>query len=297
MLHVENGVGLSAAWDFLRRRIVRIAPLYWIFTAFTVLIYFRATGGVHFPEFGKILTSFLFLPHADLTPSKWDVPLLDVGWTLNYEMFFYVVFATSLFVRQKLARLLFVSLVLLIVSIVFIYYDMPMPLYFWFNPIICEFSLGMLIAVIFKRFKPISNNILYLLCLISIVIFTLGTYNHHDIVDFLGIFSSVWRPLCWGIPAACLVFCAVATSDIPNKVVSRGFLSLGAASFSIYLAHTFILDALARFITRREHLVPLSPAMLIDLGEISIAVLAVIGGVVVHHLVERPVAKMFAVVR
>jgi exopolysaccharide production protein ExoZ len=69
----------GAPQRFLARRIIRIVPLYWTLTAFAALVLFG---------FGpNTLGSYLFIPtHRG--------PILTVGWTLNYEMMFYSLFAT-----------------------------------------------------------------------------------------------------------------------------------------------------------------------------------------------------------
>ena len=50
--------------------------------------------GAHFPTTWNTIASFLFLPSADR--AGFVEPVLAVGWTLSFEMLFYVVFAAAL---------------------------------------------------------------------------------------------------------------------------------------------------------------------------------------------------------
>ena len=89
---------------FMTNRIVRIVPLYWLLTltvAAACLLaphFFR--GVVLTPD--HVLKSLFFIPHFyPGMPSRiW--PLLLPGWTLNYEMVFYLVFAVALLLPRRL---------------------------------------------------------------------------------------------------------------------------------------------------------------------------------------------------
>lgn len=84
--------------EFMRRRIVRVVPLYWTLTLLMVIgvvvapHLFRTTSA----EPWHVVLSLLFIPHQ--SPSFPDTlwPVMVPGWTLNYEMFFYACFALTL---------------------------------------------------------------------------------------------------------------------------------------------------------------------------------------------------------
>src|ERR1700730_5517211 len=80
-----------SAWRFLLRRIIRIAPLYWILTiAYLALVILTARR--HIPT-TDIVASFFFLPARD--ENGMIYPPIGQGWTLAYEMFFYVALACA----------------------------------------------------------------------------------------------------------------------------------------------------------------------------------------------------------
>ena len=78
----------SGAVTFLYHRIVRIVPLYWLATTFYVIVAVLLPGlGTAYP-IRTVAASFLFIP--TLLPDGGIHPVVLQGWTLNYEMLFYV---------------------------------------------------------------------------------------------------------------------------------------------------------------------------------------------------------------
>jgi exopolysaccharide production protein ExoZ len=87
--------GDAHAGGFLIRRAIRIVPLYWLFT-FALVVMSR-----HPTDYPLYLRSFTFYP-----PPEGTMPLLSVGWTLNFEVYFYFVFAASLWLSRRFAPLI-----------------------------------------------------------------------------------------------------------------------------------------------------------------------------------------------
>jgi exopolysaccharide production protein ExoZ len=102
MVHIcwDNFGRRAAPADFLRRRIIRIVPLYWVATV-AALAYHKvsATHGAN-SGWSDLAYSLTFIPYSG--DDGWH-PILPGGWTLNYEMMFYVVFALGLALPRKLA--------------------------------------------------------------------------------------------------------------------------------------------------------------------------------------------------
>ena len=94
----------SRPLEFLRRRLIRIAPLYWM-CSLAALAVALAAGRMHVetpPTPGLIVSSFVFLPYWDASVGR-VTPLLTQGWTLQYEMFFYLVIALGLALAPRRA--------------------------------------------------------------------------------------------------------------------------------------------------------------------------------------------------
>ena len=92
---------------FAVSRVKRIVPIYWIATLLTVLLngwfpgylYQASSDPTH------VVTSLFFIPHSGIEGGVF--PVLYQGWTLQYEMFFYALFAFCLLfgLRQRLVVL------------------------------------------------------------------------------------------------------------------------------------------------------------------------------------------------
>jgi len=91
----------GAAANFLRRRIIRIVPLYWLATV--AAFAFHKVSATHGANAGwsELLRSMLFIPYRD-AEDGWT-PVLAQGWTLNYEMFFYLIFAAAIAFPRQIA--------------------------------------------------------------------------------------------------------------------------------------------------------------------------------------------------
>jgi peptidoglycan/LPS O-acetylase OafA/YrhL len=213
---------------FLRRRLTRIVPLYWIMTtAFVaVLCLNRAEihGDIGGPEF--LAASYLFIPWK--RPDGVMQPAFGLGWTLNYEMFFYAVFAPFLLLARPYAV---AGLALLFGALVVFRADFAMPqLVFWSDPIILEFVFGMIIALLAARSVTLPLALRAGLIGGAIVAFHYNAAGH-------GL-----RPVIYGLPAACLVACAVLTpAEKTFSMPERFLIRLGDASYGMYLVHPFVM--------------------------------------------------------
>jgi len=123
---------------FCLRRIVRIVPMYWAATT-VLLVYVLA----RYADFGAVLggagrdyviASYLFYPYV--RPDGWGAPFLGVGWTLNYEMFFYAIFGLSLALPRRIAVPSVGALLCLLIALRALYPQMPDPFGYWFSPLI-----------------------------------------------------------------------------------------------------------------------------------------------------------------
>jgi peptidoglycan/LPS O-acetylase OafA/YrhL len=86
--------------NFLIKRIIRIVPLYFLATVAMTLtvMFFSGFLDNRTISISGFIKSILFIPG----PENSGLPILIQGWSLNYEMFFYVImFLCILFVKNK----------------------------------------------------------------------------------------------------------------------------------------------------------------------------------------------------
>ncbi len=96
---------------FVLRRIIRVVPVYWFYTSLMLGVALFAPDMLRNFKLSwfHVAASYLFIPWA--TPGDNDFhPLLGIGWTLNYEMFFYILFAPFLLFARERAVLALVGL-------------------------------------------------------------------------------------------------------------------------------------------------------------------------------------------
>lgn len=134
----------SRPGPFLRDRVMRVVPLYWIATLAWVLL--RIAAGGPPPDLGHLLGSLLFIPVASRHSGSYHFPVLELGWTLNYEMAFYVAFAVSLFVVARWRLPLLTMLFVMAVTAGQWARPGSAALAFWSGPIILEFLAGAWLA-------------------------------------------------------------------------------------------------------------------------------------------------------
>ena len=148
MVHVSwsNFTGARAGIDFLRRRIIRVAPLYWIGTL--AALFFHKISATHGARDGwrEFAYSVSFIPyHA--TDGAWS-PILPQGWTLNYEMTFYVIFALALCAPRKFG--LPIVCAALITLVLIGGQSHFAEVVYLASPIVLWFLLGIIVAVSWK---------------------------------------------------------------------------------------------------------------------------------------------------
>jgi len=227
--------------QFLLRRIFRIVPLYWLFTllvALTGLIYPAAmlNNAVDWTHIGL---SMAFIPHVNPITGGVE-PFFKLGWTLNNEMYFYVVFASLLLVRPISIRMALLSIWGIGGALFFLVFRPIQPmLQIYTNPIILEFVMGAFIGHFYvsgRLYTPRRSILLTLATVCAVFIVFIR-------VPDVFLFQTICRPLIYGVPAALLVW-SLLTLDISGGLRTIGWLSLvGDASYSIYLSHTTTLTA------------------------------------------------------
>ena len=96
----------QSAEDFLPKRIIRIVPMYWLCTIAFVVINHRLFKLFKPSTWTTDTTLAIDIPQSLLFLPSEKAPLLGVGWTLNFEIYFYLVFAVALWINRRFAPLI-----------------------------------------------------------------------------------------------------------------------------------------------------------------------------------------------
>ena len=230
----------GGATRFLRRRLTRIVPLYWVLTTLFLATLLLNRSAVHgdIGSTGYILASYLFLPWP--RPDGLLEPALGLGWTLNYEMFFYLILTPFILLPRIRAVLCAAAVLCLLVAARQIFGLGLVQLDFWSDPIILEFVLGMGLALTVAAGLSLPGWLR--LALVGIAIVTLH-------LEASG--ASGWRVVSFGLPGALLVIAAVSARRPESlSLTMRGLIRLGDASYAMYLFHPFVMRGFTLLGTR-----------------------------------------------
>lgn len=223
---------------FFLKRAVRIVPIYWLLTLVTLAMVLAKPWLFHEADLSaaSIISSFLFLPHLDLGG---DIqPILFVGWTLNYIMLFYLLFAISRLAPGNLQIPITIGLLL---AVLFGARFLPNETYrqFYGDPILLELAMGCALGMILKRpavARWAAHTSMIPFALIGIAGLTAATLLDYD--GFL-------KALTFAPAGAFLVF-ACAAQDLYRKPLKLGILNEGGKiSYGVYLIHPLLLPVLA----------------------------------------------------
>jgi exopolysaccharide production protein ExoZ len=208
---------------FIERRLARIVPLYWATTPLAIVV---MSLPVSWPA---LLGSYFFIPYRDSMSRI--VPINGVGWTLNFEMFFYALFALAIVLPRGAAVPAVCATLAAAVAAGLAFQPQYAPLQFWSDPIILEFGFGMLIAIAFLRKWRMPG----MLCIVLFV--AAGTAVFFSAPRMV---PSGQRVVVWGIPAAIMVAAAALGPQSRKNWATDIAVALGNSSYSIYLLHPLV---------------------------------------------------------
>ena len=269
IFYATHGAALTPL-EFLRRRVERIVPLYFfvIFAVTILAVTLPATFGTPgWYTFRHVLKSLAFIAFTD-----GEMPVVYVGWSLEYEMYFYVVVALLMALTRDAWR----NTVMIFSALVMIGRipgaDATLGNYAFFtDPMILEFVFGIVVASVFVNGRVSWPMLVAAACAIAALLVT----------------DPASRAIVSGIPSACLVAAAafVSRKRMDPSWPERALARLGDASYSIYLAQVNTVSLASACIAG---LIPAIPPLLLVIVTTGIVVAL---GLALNILVERPLLK------
>lgn len=268
--------------QFIKNRLIRVVPIYYIFTTLMIMVIIFAPGGVKEAKFDvyQFISSYLFFPYE-----RYDgriSPILSLGWTLNYEMFFYAMFSLCLMVSR--AHVALCTIILLFVLSVLGALGVGAEfaaIRFWTNSIILEFAMGILIALAYARWGKafaLSTGLAVAVALVGLLALYYLNMPHKPFA--LPRFVSAGIPSAITVAALVLLLPAAVERRLPRFMVA-----LGDSSYSLYLSHRFVQRPIQILLTKSGIFGPGTVGGVY----VVMAVIAAIGvGHLVYLLIERP---------
>lgn len=159
MVHITSQRPVGPG-QFMLDRAARIAPPYWLITLLMAAVLIVAPSVFRSASFdiATLITSLLFIPWPS-TAVPGTAPLLQIGWTLNYEMLFYAIFALAMLIAREARIVIAAGAILALVSMqLFIPNDSNDFFQFYSSTIMIEFVFGMAIALVLQRY-PVSPRV------------------------------------------------------------------------------------------------------------------------------------------
>jgi exopolysaccharide production protein ExoZ len=275
--------------QFMRKRIIRIVPAYW---TVTLLVYGVALFGPSLVRHTStdpalLVSSLFFIPHDT---AHGPSPTLALGWTLNYEMYFYLLFAIGLALSKRYSSVIAMLLILGIMALTDVIGPRSQAAAYYGQAIVLEFVYGILIYHLFRfaapsaarpgRQKDAGFGLALVLIGVAILFLVVGEATGHDGPRFAA----------KGLAAAALVAGALL---LETRYVfawrNKAILLLGEASYVLYLIHPFVLYGFTRVLLREASQWP-EPAKW-PLALLLVAITASVA-IAVHYWLEAPAMLM-----
>ncbi len=227
---------------YWKKRLAKILPLYYamtLFTSFLILVMPELFKSYEFSPVYLIKT-LLFIPYEH---SGIEQPIMGLGWTLNYEMFFYLIFWISKKINHKnrgyiafavCAALSAAGLVLRNVRL--------LPFTYWCNSYLLTFGYGILLYQITRKRKRKTADESYVKTLMLYVIFALSVVLMTYIRKLL---TEKGLNVLEGAVSGAVCFLVLAAAILTDSQIKKSSLLLYAAgiSYPLYLMHIYPIRA------------------------------------------------------
>jgi exopolysaccharide production protein ExoZ len=278
IMRVTTANSSTTATLFWRKRAVRIYPIHWVALSIWIICRLIAPdrlANVDVTAKTTILSYFL-IPHYHLAFTKHVWPILIPGWTLQYELFFYLIFGLAPSIVSRPLRAACILACLSFLTVVGCIVEPANALLTTYtDPLLLEFGGGVILGIIYLRGRRLPPWLALATILIAILGLMIDEY----------LFSESRRFLFLGISAVLVVFGAVLLEPALAKRPNAPMVLLGDASYALYLFHPIPMGIVATVWARLlDNSHPASFAC-VAIGA------SILSSIFVHVYVERPLTR------
>lgn len=259
-------------WLFLRRRLGRIVPMYWLMTlVMAAMLLVPGPSRTPPPDLVYLVESLLYV--------AWigdRMPVVYPGWSLEFEMFYYLMVTAALALSPK--RWMYVVVAMAALSALGAVAQIAgihgTAISFFSDPMQLEFAFGIVAAQFILQRKLMVGPLLAIAA--SLALLTIDSSSER-----------LWRIYAAGLPSVALVaWCASADMRAPLQDAANNWLvKLGDASYSIYLTHVFVISIMGKILQKLWGTMP------VDLAILIMALVTLAAAYAMHLIVERPIMR------
>jgi|688.fasta_scaffold404696_1 exopolysaccharide production protein ExoZ len=243
---------------FLRGRIRRIIPIYWMLTLTILLLNlvtnFLSISNVQIANFERIISSFFFVTqHTGNSP-----PIIQQGWTLEYEMLFYLIVFLTMFIQNRKISLFCIFAVILGLGFTSFY-------------LMLEFLGGVIVYQIHKN-KLVKNFGIALLIL-GVLLLVPGV---------IGIITFEYR-LYFVLPYSLILLGVLNVKQAQGSLI----VFFGRLSYPMYLVQAITIPLLYQYIKVAENFSTTEIVLIYIIGVFSTLIVSIL----VLLFFEDPISK------
>ncbi len=261
----------SAIVPFLVRRFLRIFPIFWILSLVNIAV--RTLMGTGLPDSLEdyLLTFLLYPGHSS--------DLIFVGWSLSYEIVFYLVAGALMVFSLARAVMLMTVIFLSLAALGLLGIGKDLDDGFWTNALFAEFVFGAWVALLVLRGHRAPPGLAMLSLLAGVGLLLAGLAFDY---------TQYPRALIWGAPSVLFLYGCVhleLAGRLPGWIAR--LKGLGDASYTLYLLHAVLMPLIAFLITPWQHV---SLALVLALAAFM-ALISILASVWMYQKVERPILR------
>ncbi|MEM8935001.1 MAG: acyltransferase [Pseudomonadota bacterium] len=258
----------GASWQFLQRRFLRIYPIYWLYGAIAFVAAMAMDGEAGFNAV-QTLGAFLLAPGL-------SADLIFTGWSLTYEVYFYLAFALILPFAMMRGLVGLSCFFVVSVALGFLIPFENATTSTIFNTLLLEFVFGMWVGWLILYADKKWERLAVWAIAAGVLGFAIGIA-----IDF----NRLPTAIAWGGPSALIIF-GIAMLERGGKLPKffERTAWLGDSSYSLYLVHAMLIGHVVSLL-KALGLVTAVPAIF---SVILLIPIMVIIGILAFEWIEKP---------